>query len=80
MSSAFSGIRFFWSYLVDRFSFKFSYGIIVTINVIFGFTLSLIKDSKALFMIWVSLIVWVEGAQFALVPTLCAKLFGKYAS
>ena len=80
VSSAFGGIRFFWSYLVDRFSFKVSYSIIVSMNVIFGFTLVFVRDSKALFLIWISMIIWAEGGHFALVPTLCAKLFGKHAS
>ena len=31
-------------------------------------------------MIWVSMIIWAEGAHFSLVPTICAKLFGPHAS
>lgn len=79
VSAVFGGVRFVWSWLVDRYSFKLSYGIVLIINVIFGFTLVLIKDFKALYLIWVSMIVWAEGAHFALVPTICAKLFGAHA-
>lgn len=39
----------------------------------------LISDIKPLFLIWVSMIVWAEGAHFSLVPTICAKLFGEHA-
>lgn len=80
VSSVFGGLRFFWSYLVDRYSFKVSYTIVVLINVVFGATLVFVRESKALFMIWVSMLVWAEGAHFALVPTICAKLFGKHAA
>ena len=80
VSSVFGGIRFVWSWLVDRYSFKLSYGIVLSISVVFGFTLVLICEIKALYLIWVSMIVWAEGAHFALVPTICAKLFGAHAS
>lgn len=79
VSSVFGGIRFLWSYLVDRYDFKFSYTIILCMNVAFGGTLTLVKEVPALFLIWVSMIVWAEGAHFSLVPTICAKLFGKHA-
>ena len=75
----FGGIRFVWSGLVDKYSFKFSYMIILIINVTFGSTLVLISQYKALYLIWVSMIVWAEGGHFSLVPTICAKLFGKHA-
>jgi MFS family permease len=80
VSAVFGGLRFLWSHLVDRYSFKLSYTIVLCVNVIFGGTLVLVRDSKALFLIWVSMIVWAEGAHFALVPTICAKSFGKHAS
>jgi MFS family permease len=79
ISAVFGGIRFVWSYLVDKYNFKLSYGIVLCINIIFGSTLVLVSEVKALYLIWVSMIVWAEGAHFALVPTLCAKLFGKHA-
>jgi len=79
VSSVFGGIRFLWSYLVDRYSFKFSYTIILCMNIFFGSTLVLVANSKGLFLIWVSMIVWAEGAHFSLLPTVIAKLFGKHA-
>jgi hypothetical protein len=76
VSAVFGGIRFVWSYLVDAYSFKVSYGIVLIMNVIFGGTLVLASKYKALYLIWVSMIVWAEGAHFSLLPTICAKLFG----
>ncbi len=80
VSAVFGGIRFVWSYLADRYSFKFSYLIVLLMNVVFGFTLISVANVKALFMIWVCMLVWAEGAHFALVPAACAKMFGPHAA
>jgi len=42
VASIFGGIRFVWSQLVDRYSFKLSYAIVLGINIIFGATLVLV--------------------------------------
>jgi hypothetical protein len=42
VASIFGGIRFVWSQLVDRYSFKLSYSIVIGINIIFGATLVLV--------------------------------------
>ena len=42
VASIFGGIRFVWSQLVDRYSFKLSYTIVLGINIIFGATLVLV--------------------------------------
>jgi hypothetical protein len=80
IASVFGGIRFVWSYLIDRYSYKFSYTIVLLMNIFFGFTLILISENKALYLIWVSMIVWAEGAHFALIPTIIAKIFGPHAA
>jgi hypothetical protein len=36
VAAIFGGIRFIWSQLVDRYSFKLSYSIVLGINLIFG--------------------------------------------
>ena len=80
VSSVFNGIRFFWSYLVDRFSFKFSYMLVLCVNIIFGSTIVLVRSSQILYLIWVCMLIWALGAHYSLVPTICAKLFGVHAS
>lgn len=79
VSSVFGGLRFVWSYIVDRWSFKLSYSIALCMNVFFGFTLTAIVDIPALYLIWISMIIWAEGAHFSLVPAACAKFFGRHA-
>ena len=73
VASIFGGIRFVWSY-------KFSYTIVLSMNIIFGFTLVLVSNIKGLYFFWVSMIVWAEGAHFALLPTVIAKIFGPNAA
>ena len=79
-SSIFGGIRFVWTWIVDKYSFKLSYTIVLCMNIVFGFTLVLVSDSKPLYLIWVCMIVWAEGAHFGLVPTACALFFGEHAA
>ena len=45
VASIFGGIRFVWSQLVDRYSFKLSYSIVIGINIVFGATLVLISKN-----------------------------------
>ena len=80
IASVFGGIRFIWSYLVDRYSYRLSYSIVLIMNVVFGSTLVLVSGSRVLYLIWVSMIVWAEGAHFALIPTVIAKIFGPHAA
>ncbi len=80
VASVFGGIRFVWSYLIDRYSYKLSYSIVLSMNIFFGFTLVLVSNIKVLYLIWVSMIIWAEGAHFALLPTILVKIFGTHAA
>ena len=80
VGSVFSGTRFLFSYLIDLYSYKFSYAIVLTINILFGFTLVLVCDNKVLYLIWISMLSWASGAHFTLIPTVIAKIFGPYAT
>ena len=73
-------IRFPWAYLSDKFSFKLTYFIVLSLQIITSLTLKLISHNKALYFIWICTIIVCEGAQFVLVPTICAKLFGNYSA
>ena len=80
VASVFSGTRFIFSYLIDRYSYKLSYAIVLTINILFGFTLVLVCNNKILYLIWISMLSWASGAHFTLIPTVIAKIFGPYAT
>lgn len=80
VGSVFSGTRFVFSYLIDRFSYKLSYSIVLSINILFGFTLVLVCNNRALYLIWISMLSWASGAHFTLIPTVIAKIFGPYST
>ncbi|CDW84583.1 UNKNOWN [Stylonychia lemnae] len=75
----FGAIRFIWSYSVDRFSFKFSYTIVLLIQIVISLSFRFVKDSKALYFIWICAIIFTEAGHFAMFPTAVAKLFGDLA-
>jgi len=80
VSSVFGGLRFFWSAAMDYTgSFKKPYFVLLCIQIVFGFTFVLTNHYKAMFFIWVCVIIFCEGGHFTLVPTACAKMFGEHA-
>jgi hypothetical protein len=83
IASIFGALRFFWSFLLDRYSFKLIYGICIVIQIIIGFGLPPIMElegreslKKIAYSICVCMSYNMEGAHFVLLPTLFAKLFG----
>ena len=77
---AIGGFRFFWSWLIDHYSFKFSYTIILVMQILLCFTFEYVKEYKVGFFIWVCLLIWTEGGHFTNLPTVCSKIFGDQAA
>lgn len=71
----FGAIRFVWSWLVDLYSYKFSYTIILVIQSFLALTLVAISESYVCYFIWICVLIWLEGGHFVLLPTITAKLF-----
>ena len=71
-----SGIRFVWSPLVDKFGYKKVYGCILIVQLIISFTFCFVVSIKPLYLIYLCLIFWCEGAHYTLVPIIIANLFG----
>jgi len=82
VASIFGALRFFWSFLLDKFSFKLIYGIMMCFQILIGFSLPSILEiedemvKQVLFMIAVCVSFNLEGAHFVIVPTVYSKLFG----
>ncbi len=79
----FSALRFIWSFLLDKFSYKKIYGVLLLLQVFIGASLPYFLDSDlsttAKELIFFSLIMaafFCEGGHFVLAPTICGKLFG----
>ena len=78
VSSVFNGsFRYVWGQLMDKTSFKISYAILICVQTVLIMSLYYIASVKALYLIWVSVILCCEGGHFSLFPTIIAKLFGK---
>ena len=80
--SIFGACRFFWSFLLDKYSYKAVYGTLVCLELLIGYTLPTVMEmpdsstKNLLFFIAVCLIFNLEGGHFVLTPTIFAKLFG----
>jgi hypothetical protein len=78
VGSVFNGsFRYFWGQVMDKTSFKFSYGILLALQSALIVTLYYIASVKALYLIWISLILCCEGGHFSLYPTVIARMYGK---
>jgi MFS transporter, OFA family, oxalate/formate antiporter len=78
VSSVFNGtFRYLWGLIMDRTSFKLSYMIMLSVQTVLIVTLYYIAEVKALYLIWISLIVCCEGGHFSLFPTIIARMYGK---
>ena len=75
-----SGIRFVWSPLVDKFGYKLTYAFVLVLQIGISVSFEYIVDIKPLFLIWICIIFWCEGAHYTLVPIIIAKHFGVQAT
>jgi hypothetical protein len=73
-------LRFTWGFLIDHYSYKTVYGILITVQILLAFTFPLVVANKVLFLIWVSLTYFCEGGHFTLAPAIYKKLFGDEGS
>ncbi len=80
ISSIIGCFRFIWSFLIDHYSYKLVYGILIFIQIILAFTFPFIVQYKHVYMVWVSLSFLTEGGHFTLVPAILKKLFGEEGS
>lgn len=80
VASIFNAVRFVWSTLLDRYSYKQVYGSLLLIQIAVCGTFPFITNSQLLYAIWVCLIYFCEGAHFVLVPNILKKIFGAYAT
>ena len=72
-----NAIRFLWSFATDFFSYKLVYGILLVLQIVIDFTVPLVAENKYLYAIWISLMLFCEGAHFVLVPNVLKKIFGE---
>ena len=83
LGGVFAAFRFIWSFLVDKYSYKLIYSILLILQMIIGVCLPLVLESnqsedvkQIFFFSFVMLAFFCEGGHFVLGPTICGKLFG----
>lgn len=80
VSSIFNSVgRFFWGYMVDKFSFKMCFLFLSTIIIALVSTIYLNKffEIKVLYLVWVCAIYSCQCGLPVMVPTTIAKCFGQ---
>lgn len=82
IGSIFGALRFFWSFLMDKYSYKRVYSVMIFIMMINAFCLPIVMEIKnekfkqVLFTICLCVAYNIEGGHFVVMPTALAKLFG----
>ena len=76
LGNFFNGMRFISSALLDHYSYKKVYGILLTVEIIIGFTFPFVVKNDAVYVTWICLGYLCLGGHFTLVPNECKKIFG----
>ena len=79
-SSAWAGFRFTWAFMMQKFSFKFVYSIMLILQIITAMTLNLSVKNRYTYLISIWLTIWIEGGHFTVLPTVCGKIYGNIGS
>ena len=79
-SSTFGCMRFIWSAMTDKFSYKLIYGILLTTQASLCFTLPLISGNQWSYAIWICLFTFCEGGHFTLLPNVLKKIYQEHGT
>ena len=79
-ASVFGGMRWVWSYFVDRSTYKRVYGILLITQTVLSLTISFTNSNEFLYFVWVCASLFCEGGHFTLLPAVSRKIFGRRAS
>jgi MFS family permease len=71
-----AGFRIIWGYLMDKFGFRKVYWLLLSCQLGLICSLNAICEYKAVYFVWICLILACEGGHFSLFPTVTLKQFG----
>lgn len=77
IASVFSSVRFVWSYATDYYSYKVVYAVLLIMQIVLDFTTPLVAENSVLYFVWITVILFCEGAHFVLVPNVLKKIYGE---
>lgn len=64
-----SSSKFIWGFVLDAFGFKKVYTLVLLVEITLCFTLQYIASDRVLYIVWIVLTNFCEGAHFTLFPT-----------
>lgn len=74
----FNGLgRFFWGFLLDRFSFKIISAFINGLLLVAALLVSLLVQNEYLYLVGVSVIYFCYGGNYSIYPTHTMRVFGQ---
>ena len=80
VASVCNSIRFIWSAGLDCAPYKLVYGILLGMQILLNFSMPLVSHRRGAYGLYVSLIMFCEGAHFSLVPNVLKKIYGDRAT
>ena len=80
IASGFSGFRFVWAFLMQKFSFKVVYSIMLLIQIVVSLTIYWTVRYKFLYLISICMSIWLQGGHFTVLPTVCGIIYGDKAT
>ena len=80
ISAIFNALRFVWSGAIDKFPFRYIYGLLLLIEISIASTMYFSKDTKETYMLVICLVLFCVGGHFALFPNILRQIYGKQAT
>ena len=80
VGAIFNAARFIWSGLLDRYSYKWVYGSLLLLEIVFGAVIVLARKSPVMYTVSYCVIMFCEGGHFTLVPNVLKQIFGSKAT
>jgi len=81
-SSLFNALRFLWSGSLDLpgSSFRVTYTVMLTIQIVMGMTMSFACQYRSLYPIWIAMMFFTEGGHFTIFPNVVRIVYGSRAT
>ena len=73
-------MRFIWAALLDKFSYRSVYGVLLSLQITLGVTFPFIVQNKYCVGVWVCLGFFTLGGHFSMLPNEVRKVFGPHST
>ena len=76
----FNAGRSIWAFLLDHYSFKKVFGVLLALQTFLGLTYYFSARTRATYALWVWLQIWCEGGHFSVLPNILNIIYGEHAT